>query len=197
MNVTDQRFLKTQERLQNALLHLLQLRDLKAITVSEICDEAGISRNAFYQHYGYKEDLYDQIVAQAAERIREALLPVIHDASLLNRETVMAYARKIIAGVSGVRELIVVTAKGDNGKLLRELTDLIFTQILTNAISFFNLQDSEELRLFYEYVSGGLAAFILRWSLSSDLSEERAAQLLAGILLQVPSGMPAFIPAEG
>lgn len=197
MNVTDQRFLKTQERLQNALLHLLQLRDLKAITVSEICDEAGISRNAFYQHYGYKEDLYDQIVAQAAERIREALLPVIHDASLLNRETVMAYARKIIAGVSGVRELIVVTAKGDNGKLLRELTDLIFTQILTNAISFFNLQDSEELRLFYEYVSGGLATFILRWSLSSDLSEERAAQLLAGILLQVPSGMPAFIPAEG
>lgn len=154
MNVTDQRFLKTQERLQNALLHLLQLRDLKAITVSEICDEAGISRNAFYQHYGYKEDLYDQIVAQAAERIREALLPVIHDASLLNRETVMAYARKIIAGVSEVRELIVVTAKGDNGKLLRELTDLIFTQILTNAISFFNLQDSEELRLFYEYVSG-------------------------------------------
>ena len=54
MNFTDLRILKTQERLQNAMLELLQSKELKAITVKEICDKAGISRNAFYQHYGYK-----------------------------------------------------------------------------------------------------------------------------------------------
>ena len=53
--------------------------------------------------------------------------------------------------------------KGDNGKFLRELTDLIFRQLLTNAISFFNLEDTEEHRLFYGYVFGDLAAFIIRW----------------------------------
>ena len=54
MNFTDLRILKTQERLQNSLLELLDTKELKEITVKEICDKAGISRNAFYQHYSYK-----------------------------------------------------------------------------------------------------------------------------------------------
>lgn len=196
MNFTDLRILKTQERLQNALLELLRTKALKAITVKEICDEAGISRNAFYQHYGYKEDLYDQMVAQATERIREALRPVVSDASQLRQETVISYARKLIAGVVEVRELIVVMVKGDNGKFLRELTDLIFGQVLMDAISFFKLNDSNELRLYYEYVSGGMAAFILRWCLSSDISEDTAISLLTSIFLQVPSGIPTFSASE-
>ncbi len=193
MNFTDLRILKTQERLQNALLELLRSKELKAITVKEICDEAGISRNAFYQHYGYKEDLYDQMVAQATERIRAALLPVVSDASLLQQETVTTYAKNIISGVAEVKDLIYVMLKGDNGKFLRELTDLIFGQILTNAVSFFNLEDSEELRLFYEYVAGGMAAFLIRWTLNDDISEDKAAALLSAILLQVPSGIPNLI----
>ena len=36
MNFTDLRVLKTQERLQNALLELLETNELKAITVKEI-----------------------------------------------------------------------------------------------------------------------------------------------------------------
>lgn len=193
MNFTDLRILKTQERLQNALLELLRAKELKAITVKEICDEAGISRNAFYQHYGYKEDLYDQMVARATERIRAALLPVVPDVSLLKQETVMTYARNVMAGIVEVKELIYVMLKGDNGKFLRELTDLIFGQILTNAVSFFNLEDSEELRLFYEYVAGGMAAFIIRWTLSDGIPEDRAIGLLNAILLQVPSGTPNLL----
>lgn len=86
MNFTDLRIIKTQERLQNALLELLEAKDLKAITVKEICDIAGISRNAFYQHYSYKEDLYDQMVAQATERIRDSLIPIVPDASISIRK---------------------------------------------------------------------------------------------------------------
>lgn len=193
MNFTDLRILKTQERLQNGLLELLKTKELKAITVKEICDQAGISRNAFYQHYGYKEDLYDQMVAQATERIREALLPVVPNVSLLKQDTLMTYAKNIISGITEVKELIVIMLKGDNGKFLRELTDLIFGQILTNAFSFFNLEDTEEHRLFYEYVAGGMAAFIIRWTLNGGIPEDRAVDLLNAILLQVPSGTPNLL----
>ncbi len=193
MNFTDLRILKTQECLQNGLLELLKTKELKAITVKEICDQAGISRNAFYQHYGYKEDLYDQMVARATEKIREALLPVISDVSLLEQDTVLTYAKKVIDGIAEVKELIYVMLKGDNGIFLRELTDLIFGQFLTNAISFFHVEDTEEIRLFYEYVSGGMAAFIIRWTLNSDISEGKAAALLTSILLQGPSRIPALL----
>ena len=190
MDFTDLRILKTQERLQNALLDLLRTKELKAITVKEICDKAGISRNAFYQHYGYKEDLYDQMVARATERIRDALNPVIADASQVKPETIASYARHIIEGISEVKELIFVMLKGDDGIFLRQLTDLIFGQNLTNAITFFGVKDSGELRLYYEFQSAGMAAFVIRWVLESNLPEDEAVALLSDILLQAPSKVP-------
>ena len=192
MNFTDLRIIKTQERLQNALLELLEAKDLKAITVKEICDIAGISRNAFYQHYSYKEDLYDQMVAQATERIRDSLIPIVPDASGLKEEAIVSYAKRITAGISEVKELIYVMLKGDDGIFLRQLTDLISGQILTNALSFFDMKDSPELRLYYEFQSAGMAAFIIKWILDTDVSEEKAEELLVQILLQSPGKKPNF-----
>ena len=190
MNFTDLRILKTQERLQNALLELLETKELKEITVKEICDKAGISRNAFYQHYRYKEDLYDQMVARATEGICDSMMPIIQDASVVTEDTIISYAKHIIEGISEVRELIYVMLKGDDGIFLRQLTDLIFGQNLTNALSFFDMKDSAELRLYYEFQSAGLAAFITKWILEEGLSEEKAASLLAQILLQSPANNP-------
>ena len=190
MNFTDLRILKTQERLQNALLELLETKELKEITVKEICDKAGISRNAFYQHYGYKEDLYDQMVARATEGIRDSLMPIIQDASVVTEDTIISYAKHIIEGISEVRELIYVMLKGDDGIFLRQLTDLIFGQNLTNALSFFDMKESAELRLYYEFQSAGMAAFIIKWILDEGLSEEKAAELFARILLQSPGKKP-------
>lgn len=190
MNFTDLRILKTQERLQNALLELLETKELKAITVKEICDRAGISRNAFYQHYGYKEDLYDQMVARATEKVRNSLTPIIPDVSRLERDTVALYAKRIIDGISEVKELIYVMLKGDDGKFLRQLTDLIFGQNLTNAIPFFGINDSQVLRLYYEFLSAGMAAFIIKWILEESLTEREAAELLAEILLHISTRLP-------
>lgn len=83
--------------------------------------------------------------------------------------------------------------RGDEGQFLRQLTDLIFGQILTNAIPFFSLKDSNELRLYYEFQSAGMAAFIIRWILDGNLEEEKAAELLSDILLQVPSQIPELL----
>lgn len=190
MNFTDLRVMKTQERLQNALLELLETKELKAVTVKEICDRAGISRNAFYQHYSYKEDLYDQMVALATERIRDSLSPVVPDVSLVKEETFTAYARHFISGISEVRELIYVMLKGDDGIFLRQLTDLVFVQFLSNAFPFFNVKDSMELRLYYEFLAAGLAAFIIKWILEQGVTEDQAADLLAEILRQVSIGIP-------
>ncbi|MBQ5966538.1 MAG: TetR/AcrR family transcriptional regulator [Clostridiales bacterium] len=190
MDFTDLRILKTQEKLQNALLDLLKTKELKAITVKEICNKAGISRNAFYQHYGYKEDLYDQMVARATERIRESLSPIIPDSSHIRRNIIESYAKHVIDGIMEVKDLISVMLKGDDGIFLRQLTDLIFGQYLTDAIPFFDVKDSNELRLYYEFISAGMAAFIIRWVVENDVSEKDAASLLTSILIQTSYKIP-------
>lgn len=190
MDFTDLRILKTQEKLQNALLDLLKTKELKAITVKEICNKAGISRNAFYQHYGYKEDLYDQMVARATERIRESLSPIIPDSSHIRRNIIESYAKHVIDGIMEVKDLISVMLKGDDGIFLCQLTDLIFGQYLTDAIPFFDVKDSNELRLYYEFISAGMAAFIIRWVVENDVSEKDAASLLTSILIQTSYKIP-------
>ena len=102
MDFTDLRILKTQERLQNALLELMREKELKAITVKEPCDRAKIRRNAFHQHYRYKEDLFDQMVALATEKVRGSLDPIIADMSQPEPSTIPSYARHIIEGISEV-----------------------------------------------------------------------------------------------
>lgn len=190
MNFTDLRILRTQEQFQNALLELLETKELKVITVKEICDKANMSRNAFYQHYGYKEDLYDQMVAKATERIRESLAPIIPDISHLKKDTIQVYAKGIIDAVTEVHDLIYVMLKSDDGMFMRQLTDLIFGQFLTNALPFFNIEDSEELRLYYEFLSAGISAFIIKWILDDNVSEEKALVLLTDILLQTSTKVP-------
>ena len=190
MNFTDLRILRTQEQFQNALLELLETNELKVITVKEICDKANMSRNAFYQHYGYKEDLYDQMVAKATERIRESLTPIIPDISHLKKNTIQVYAKGIIDAVTEVHDLIYVMLKSDDGMFMRQLTDLIFGQFLTNALPFFNIEDSEELRLYYEFLSAGISAFIIKWILDDNVSEEKALVLLTDILLQTSTKVP-------
>lgn len=140
--------------------------------------------------YGYKEDLYDQMVAKATERIRESLMPVIPNASQIKEDTVALYAKHIIEGITEVRELIYVMLKGDDGIFLRQLTDLIFGQNLTNAIPFFEIKDSAELRLYYEFISAGMAAFIIKWILDGNMSEDRAVAILSDILQQVSLRIP-------
>ncbi len=190
MNFTDLRILRTQEQFQNALLELLEAKELKEITVKEICDKANMSRNAFYQHYGYKEDLYDQMVAKATERIRESLTPIIPDISKLEENTIPVYAKGIIDAITEVHDLIYVMLKSDDGLFMRQLTDLIFGQFLTNALPFFNIEDSEELRLYYEFLSAGISAFIIKWILDDNVSEEKALVLLTDILLQTSTKVP-------
>lgn len=190
MNFTDLRVQRTREQLQNALLTLLETKELKKITVKEICDEAGISRNAFYQHFGYKEDLYDNMVSRATERIRDALAPIVPDITAIKQDTIAIYARGIIDAICEVRELLYVMLKRDDGLFMRQLTDLIFDQFLTNALPFFNTEDTEELRLYYEFLAAGIAAFIIKWILNDTVTKDKAQTLLSDILRQTSTQIP-------
>ena len=51
----------TKQLLQNAFLKLLKTVSLHAISIRELCKEAGINRTTFYNHYGSQYDLLDDI----------------------------------------------------------------------------------------------------------------------------------------
>lgn len=55
----DKRILKTKRALKDAMLRLLQKKNLESITATEICQEALTSRNTFYNYYSDKYALME------------------------------------------------------------------------------------------------------------------------------------------
>ena len=67
MNKSESKYFNTALRMDEALIALLEQKDLEFITVKEICQRAGVNRSTFYLHYETISDL----VNEAVERINE------------------------------------------------------------------------------------------------------------------------------
>jgi AcrR family transcriptional regulator len=68
----DRRAARTRARLHDALLSLIAEQGYTAIGVKDICERAGVSRSAFYAHYGTKDALMRSGLARL---MRPACIP--------------------------------------------------------------------------------------------------------------------------
>lgn len=57
----NQRVRITKMLLKDALTKLLYEKKIEKITVSELCESAGINRSTFYKHYGSQMDVYKDL----------------------------------------------------------------------------------------------------------------------------------------
>lgn len=60
MNKSESKYFNTALRMDEALIALLEEKDLEYITVKEICRRAGVNRSTFYLHYETIADLTDE-----------------------------------------------------------------------------------------------------------------------------------------
>ena len=60
MNKSESKYFNTALRMDEALLALLERKDLEYITVKELCQAAGVNRSTFYLHYETIADLVNE-----------------------------------------------------------------------------------------------------------------------------------------
>lgn len=70
MNKSESKYFNTALRMDEALLALLEEKDLEYITVKEICHRAGVNRSTFYLHYETIADLVDEALEMINQRFR-------------------------------------------------------------------------------------------------------------------------------
>ena len=63
----------TRESIEISLLQLLEKKDLKKITISELVERAGVSRAAFYRNYGSKEEILKSVFESSIAKITKSL----------------------------------------------------------------------------------------------------------------------------
>lgn len=100
----NQRIMLTKQLLQNALLKLLKTVPLHAISIRELCKEAGINRTTFYNHYGSQYDLLGEISRRYLDSIAERL----ESADYSDRESVHQRVAMVLAYMAENRELSIL-----------------------------------------------------------------------------------------
>ena len=68
MNKSESKYFNTALRMDEALITLLEKKDLEYITIKEICETAGVNRSTFYLHYETISDLVNETVEMINER---------------------------------------------------------------------------------------------------------------------------------
>lgn len=68
MNKSESKYFNTALRMDEALLALLEKKDLEYITVKEICHQAGVNRSTFYLHYETIAELVDETLEMTNRR---------------------------------------------------------------------------------------------------------------------------------
>ena len=68
MNKSQSKYFNTALRMDEALIALLEEKDLEYITVKEICHQAGVNRSTFYLHYETISDLVNETMEMINQR---------------------------------------------------------------------------------------------------------------------------------
>ncbi|MBF1722898.1 TetR/AcrR family transcriptional regulator [Streptococcus sp.] len=63
----------TRESLEISIMQLLEKKELKKITISELVERAGVSRAAFYRNYSSKEQILEEIFKNTVQGITDKL----------------------------------------------------------------------------------------------------------------------------
>lgn len=69
MKQENQRVMLTKRLIREALVTLLKEKNLRQISVRELCERAGINRTTFYKHYGAPEQVLQEIVAVEIQNV--------------------------------------------------------------------------------------------------------------------------------
>lgn len=100
----NQRIMLTKQLLQNAFLMLLKTVPLHAISIRELCKEAGINRTTFYNHYGSQYDL----LADISQRFLDSIAERLENADFSDRESVHQRVATVLEYIAENRELSIL-----------------------------------------------------------------------------------------
>lgn len=93
MNKSESKYFNTAIRMDEALISLLEKKDIEFITVKEICETAGVNRSTFYLHY----ENVAELLAETLEYMNKKFMACFQaDAATTIREIKSAEKKELI-----------------------------------------------------------------------------------------------------
>lgn len=142
----------TKESITQSLLRLMETKEYKDISISSICELAGVSRNAFYRNYPAKDAILRQYMYEITDVWRRRLRKVKH-------LTALQYFTTLFAETGKHKELVRLLHKAQIEYLL---IDVIFTFFRN-----FTLHTSQ-VHYYQCHFAGSFHAMIVHWIMNEQ-----------------------------
>ncbi|GAX00455.1 TetR/AcrR family transcriptional regulator [Secundilactobacillus silagei] len=171
--MTDKRIIKTERDIKQAVLILLKTTPFQKISISQICDQALVSRSTFYEHFQDKYDLLGQLVKQYTLLFQGLVKE--RATQIIKQETHVLSISKIASTLQDHREAlnVLLAVHEDNLDLLTN-----WERCLGETWQRVNQRYGADQQAPESFVSNLESAIVLnyiRWSLQNGMSEEASA----------------------
>lgn len=169
----DKRLIKTRERLWRALFKLMKTKSIADITVTELCDVAGITRRTFYRSFNNVMAVFDSYSDTLSDRSKEALSAHFTDVDHL----LAAVDETVVANYEGLK---LIYTDPRHGQLRDNFVD-DFYQSLVRIV----LPDPTNVhnQLVMKYVASGVMGMFSEWFKSfTDVSYGDFAKMVKPLI---------------
>lgn len=155
----DARVRYTKMMIRNSLLELLRTKPIAKITVTEICEMAGINRATFYAHYSDPSDLLhaleSEIIEDVALWVRPALTAVGSDL-----KDVLTRLVEYIGENADICSVL-LSDKGDTS-FQTQVVDVIEGQFMSSWAAARQMS-KDEAEYLYTFIALGSVGMIRKW----------------------------------
>lgn len=164
----DRRVRKTQNAIKQALIQLLNEKDLDKITISDITQNADINRGTFYLHYEDKYMLLNKMENEYIEYLSNTLntkdkFYVGMDAKAFARIFTEEKLKKVVLHIDANFEFYKTIFSLERRSQLETKLSQVIYQNMKKHIATKDTIDGIPLDYFHSYVSGATISFIKYW----------------------------------
>lgn len=157
---TDRRVIKTKRAIKNALMHLLNDRDINDITISDIAAQADINRKTFYNYYSGVHEVIDEMEDDIISHVDEALTDIDFIDNLENPYLIFEKLTSVIS--TDMDTFGYLLGMNTNVGLLSKMVDLLKAKVKSVILPVVEL-DELRLNLMLEFMITGMVAVFKRW----------------------------------
>lgn len=180
MNKSESKYFNTAIKFDKALLSLLEKKPFEYITISEICEKAGVNRSTFYLHYENTADLLKEATAYMLNDFlsyfdddRKNIIFTykncdLQELNFINEKYLHPYLSFIKENQQLFTAVLSQPTAFDSNMIFQKLFDNIFVPIL-NKFRY----PKDEQRYVIMFYLNGITAIITEW-LQDDCSKSIA-----------------------
>ncbi len=166
MNKSESKYFNTATKMDLALISLLKEKPFEYITVSEICETAGVNRSTFYLHYETISDLLDETTRYLLDDFRSYFPTDIIDLVCCTRNELVfvcdKYLTPYLTYIKNHKEVFGTAIIHSKTLRFEDVHKRLFDNIFNPILDRFHYPSNIRQYVMMYYLNG-INAIVLEW----------------------------------